>query len=355
MYELLKNRVRKRLITRIIIALVIIIGYLVGTGFGIVQFLKGPIILTPDMNYADYEGKYVTYDARCILSEYIRLEETNTTTKESKILDIGYFVFDEENGSFLGIQLDSKNELKMDQLIEESLDYYFQYTDILPEGIKVTGTLTKLEEEDLKFYNETLDYVFSEVPEYKQYAIPYSIIDDNIGGLENTTFYILTAIGIIAVLYLIYTIISFLSDKYKKNFDQFLSKNPSVSLHSIEADFSTAKQFGKDVWIGKQWTVFISGIHANILTNKDLVWAYYYYTRGKHAESLVRLFKKDKSQIDIHVSKKIAMEILEYYVERYPHMVIGYEKDLESLFKKEFNEFLEIKYNAAMAATEDEF
>ena len=355
MYELLKKRVQKRTITRIIIALVVIVVCMVGTDFAIFQVVKGPITLTPDMDYSEYEGKYVTYNARCILSEYVRIEETNTTTKKSKLLDIGYFVFDEENGSFLGIQLDAKNESKMDQLIDESLDYFFQYTDIQPDGIKVTGTLTKLEEEDLEFYNENLDYIFSEIPEYKQYAIPYTIIDGTIGGTETIMFYLFTAASIIAVLYIIYAIFSLFSDKYKKKLNQFLNDHPSVSSHTIEDDFSSATKFGKDIWVGKHWTIFISGVQSQILTNKDLVWAYYYYTRGRHAESLVRIFTKDKSSVDIHVSKKIAMQILDHYSTTQSHMVIGYDKDLESLFNAEFDEFLEIKYNAAIAATEDEF
>jgi hypothetical protein len=349
MYELLRKKVLKRTIIRIVISLVIIIAYFAFYGNDLIGVLSGPVKITEGINLEEYEGKVVTFDADCVLSEYIRFEEKNTKTFVKKLTDIGYLAFDEENGKFFGIQLGAKNETQMNSLMDESVDYFIGDTEDIPTGIKVTGTLVKLTGEERRHFNDTIDYLFANVPEFKDYVIPYVIVNGTIGSLNTTAFYIIGSIALFTLLHLIYVIVNFIRGKYTKEFDKYLQNNQTVSLSAIEADFEAAKQFGKEIWIGKNWTIFISGVHGHIHDNKDVIWAYYYQRTGKYSVSEVKLYKKDKTVASITASKKLSMEILEYYSETQPHMVIGYNKETEKLYQKNFNEFLEIRYNNAMA------
>ncbi|WP_097013954.1 DUF6709 family protein [Anaerocolumna aminovalerica] len=348
MYELLRKKVLKRTIIRMIIALVIIVAYLVYFRNELMGVLTGPVKITEGINLEEYEGKVVTFDANCVLSEYIIFEETNSRTYQRKLTHIGYLAFDEENGNFFGIQLDAKNETQMNLLMDKSIDYFVGDTDSIPVGIQVTGTLAKLKGEELKHFNNTIDYLFANVPDFKDYVIPYVIVNGTIGGINNTAFYIIGSIALVTFLYLIYVIVSFIRGKYTKNFDKYLQNNQTVSLSAIEADFQAAKMFGKEIWIGKHWTIFISGVHGHIHANKDIIWAYYYQRTGKSSVSEVKLYKKDKTITAISASKKLSMEILDYYSNTQPHMIIGYNKETEKLYHKNFTSFLDIKYNEAM-------
>lgn len=355
MYELLRKQIMKRTIIRVIIALVMIAVYFVMFQLTIIELIKGPAQITYDMDFAAYEGKQVTYDARCVLSEYVRIEESNTRTSATKVTDIGYLVFDEESGWLFGIQLKNKNEAGMDKLMEESIDYFLMYTDEQPEGIKVTGTLIKLEDDDLRYYNETIDYLFEEVPEWKDYAAPYAIVDGTIGGVTSVAFYIFTAAAVLILIYLIYIIACFFTGKYKKKINKFLEENPSVSFNHIESDFAAASLFGKGVWIGTRWTFYIDGIYASLIPNKDIVWAYYFRRTGKRSESHIKIYTKEKKYYQINGSEKLSMEILQHYARQFPHIVTGYDKELEKLYSKDFEKFLEIKYRTEAAASEFEF
>ncbi|WP_313133319.1 DUF6709 family protein [Anaerocolumna sp.] len=348
MYELLRKKVLKRTIIRIIVSLVIITVYLACYGKELMAVLTGPVKITEGINLEEYEGKVVTFDANCVLSEYIRFEEKNTKTFVKKITNIGYLAFDEENGKFFGIQLGAKKETQMNSLMDESVDYFIGNTEDIPAGIKVRGTLVKLKGEELRHFNSTVDYLFANVPEFKDYAIPYVIVNGTIGSDNATTFYVIGSVVLFTLLHLIYVIVNFIRRKYTKHFDKYLQNNQTVSLSAIEADFEAAKQFGKEIWIGKNWTIFISGVRGHIHDNRDIIWAYYYQRTGKYSVSEVKLYKKDKTIASIPAGKKLSMEILEYYGKTQPHMVIGYNKETEKLYQNNFNDFLEIKYNNAM-------
>lgn len=347
MLDLIKKRVFRKTITRIIIAIAIGVVSLFVSNFAVLDLIKGPIKLGAEMKYEDYEGKYVTYDARCVLSEYVRVESQNTETKKSTLTDIGYFVFDEDNGVFLGIKLDSVNEKDMDDLMDDSLNYFSGYSTEEPKGITVTGTLRKLTGEELGYYNETVEYLFSEFPEYIPFAIPFTIEDNTVAGIANHLVYISIAVTIISLLYALYVTITFLTQKYATNIKKYLDNNPSYSMQHMESDFLAAEKISDDVWVGRQWTIHIEGTKACVVTNKELVWAYYYKRTGKHAESKIKAFNTKKSMKVINVSEKNAMKILDIYGNHHAQMVVGYDKELEKLYNKDFNSFLNIKYNAA--------
>ena len=353
MFELIRKRAQMKTLSRVIGALIVIAISLLITNKAIVQMIQGPVAMDPEANYEDYEGKYVTYSANCILSEYVRVESKNRKTHVSKLKDIGYIVFDEANGSFLGIKLASANKEKMDTIIEESIDYFEGSTAAAPEEVKLTGTLIKIEGEELEFYEESLDYLFSNIPEYISYAIPYTVEDDTIAGIDKTIVYVFIAAMIIAFLYALFTIINFLRGNYKKHIEKYLEQNPTISIQRMESDFAASEKVGKDVWVGREWTIFMYRTYASLITNKDLIWAYYFQRTGKYAQSKVKTFNTKKQEVEIDVSEKLAKIILNNYVTNQPHIVVGYNKDLEKLFNKDLNAFLTIKYKTA--ATKEDF
>ena len=115
-------------------------------------------------------------------------------------------------------------------------------------------------------------------------------------------------------------------------------------------DFAQAHPIGKNAWVGRKWTVYVEGPKANILANRDLVWGYYFKQTGKYSVSQLRVFNMAKKMISINLSEDEAHEALKYYAEEQPHMIVGYTKELETSFQKNFTEFLNLKYNPAINA-----
>ena len=61
----------------------------------------------------------------------------------------------------------------------------------------------------------------------------------------------------------------------------------------------------------------------------------------------MRLYTAEKKLHHISLTEKNTQDALKIYLEEQPHMVIGYSKELEKLYNKKFNEFLDLKYNPA--------
>lgn len=64
------------------------------------------------------------------------------------------------------------------------------------------------------------------------------------------------------------------------------------------------------------------------------------------------VYTYDKKSVLISVNKEnIALEILQYIGDTMPWVVVGYNDDLNRLFRGNYSEFLELRYNSASTDT----
>lgn len=91
----------------------------------------------------------------------------------------------------------------------------------------------------------------------------------------------------------------------------------------------------------------MQGNKAKILANQNLIWGYYFRRTGRNSVSEMRLFTKERDRFGINLSEANTQEALRIYGAEQPHMVIGYSAELEKMYNKDFNAFLELKYNPA--------
>ncbi|MBE5960394.1 MAG: hypothetical protein E7256_03245 [Lachnospiraceae bacterium] len=357
MLEALKKKARKNTFTQIAIALAISIGSLIVSNFAIFTYLKGPVTFVPGADYADYEGKYVTYDVEYVLSDFMSYSTVNTKTNVETLKTLSYIVYDDADFWFFGAEFDKDMQDTLDAQMDETVDWLYGDIDQVSNKITVTGTFTKLEGEALTYYNETVAEIGEALEyDYSDIAMPYYIRDGRVGNTDIAGVYVYAALHVIPLIYAIYLAIRFLSGSYDKNLKKFVAANPRISMEQIEADFGSAEQVSKNVWVGRRFTLYTSGIYACILDNRKLVWAYYYKRTGKRAESMVRTFDINHKQMNINCSEAAADLILKNYASNQPHMVVGYSKEQENVYRKDFQTFLTYKYNDAVAAaSEDPF
>ena len=67
----------------------------------------------------------------------------------------------------------------------------------------------------------------------------------------------------------------------------------------------------------------------------------------ENSASQMRLFTTAKKMFSINLSEAETQEALKFYGEEQPHMVIGYSKELETCYQKNYEQFLNLKYNPA--------
>ncbi|MDE6960721.1 MAG: hypothetical protein K2P27_07655 [Lachnospiraceae bacterium] len=64
--------------------------------------------------------------------------------------------------------------------------------------------------------------------------------------------------------------------------------------------------------------------------------------------SQMQLYTADKKSIYISLSESLTKDALRYYGEEQPHMIVGYSAELEQAYRKNFQAFLDLKYNPVM-------
>lgn len=365
MLDVLKKKSRKSLTIRAIISIAIVIGLLALTDFAVFDVITGPTELDITAQPERYEGKYVTIDAQNFLTDYVEHTTTTTNTKtgsrSTSVDGNSYIVFnavdDYENGFsvwyYYSIYMKKDLKTQIYGLIDDTWNYWADETNTVapPAKLKVTGTWTKLEPQLERYYKETLEEMGIVESDYDVVYL-YTIDTSKLGGQSVGFFWACMVAALLLLIYFIINIAGIFSSKYAGNINKYLHNNPSVSLAAIEADFSQAHLVGKKAWVGRKWTVYIEGPKADILSNKELVWGYYFKQTGKYSSSQLRVFNKDKKMFSINLSESEAHEALKYYAEEQPHMVVGYTKELETSFQKNFTEFLNLKYNPAIQAEE---
>lgn len=354
MYETLKAMGKKRAVTRMIISLVVAAGILIFTKFGAIQLLTGPKQLDLTKDLASQAGQYVEYDANMIVGEYVRVVSQNTSTRQETLKSIGYLAYDYDTDLIFGIFSPAGQRRPLDQLMDAT-DSYWDGGGF-PDGLKVTGALIPIPSDEMSYFNSSV----GDLTGMEDYIFPYTIKTGHMPVLIGTSM----TTGLVAVLsvgavFLILLAISYLftmnSNKAVKNIENFISQNPGITQEMIEADFLTAEQITKQVWVGRRFTIYMGGLTANIINNADQVWGYYYQRTGRYAVSQAWLYDKNKKCTMINVSQADANRILENFVVNQPHVVIGYSKELEKLFKKEFDQFLALKYNVPEQSQEPNY
>ncbi len=368
MLETLRKKARKSNITRAIISIIAVVGILAVTKFAIFDVITGPTQIDITAAPETYEGKYVTIDAEYFLYDYV--DHTTTTKKKyggstTTINGQSYVafqsVYDYENTTstwyFYSVYLDKDQQDSMYTKIDEAFNYWEDEsgTTAPPDPVKVTGTWSKMDSQMERYFGQALAELGMEETEYDKFYF-YEIDTNKIGGVNPTLFWVLMAVTAGCALFGLLSIIGMFGNGYIKEIQKYLQKDNSTSMSAIEADFGQARTIGKNVWVGRQWTIYMNGNKAMILANKDLIWGYYYRRTGRNSVSEMRLYTKERKLFHIGLSESETQSALKIYAEEQPHMVIGYTSEIEKMYNKNFTDFLNLKYNPAKnAASADNY
>lgn len=345
MLNTLKKKILKNVLFKVMVALAVIGGGIVCAGQSLKDFVQGGIPISAKMDYEAAEGSYVSFNIVHVVDEYVRQSQRQTRTREEKLENISYLVYFKEDKSFFGAELPSSREEVMGGYIEETIQWLNQEINQTTFKVPIKGTWKALTGERLKFYKEVITEGLGE--EFLDMALPYYIDTSTVGTHKKSTIYIWGGLMVAAILYALYILISLFTGSHEKKIKKYLASHSDVSMDQIEEDFADATCVGRAIWVGKRWTIYTHGIYGRIEENKDIVWAYYYRPSGRSHESSLRLYNKNKKMASINATKAVAMEVINIYEKEQRHIVLGYSRQLKSMFSGNFQGFLDMRFNCA--------
>lgn len=361
MLETLRKKARKSHVIRAVISLVAAIAILIWTKFAVFDVITGASDLDVERNPALYEWKYVSVEADAVLSDYV--EHTTTTTRKyggSSTSTDGYSyivlesVPDYANNTstwyFYSVYMRKSEQSRMNLLMNKAWDYLEDETGTVapPDTFKVKGTWTPMEADMERYFRESLADMGLEEGEYDKFYF-YNLETDKLGGQYYVFFWVLQVVALALILYAVYNVIGIFGTGYAAAIHKYLRDNSTVSLADIDADFETAHPIGKETWVGRRWTVFIRGTKASIVTNRNLIWGYYFRRTGRNSVSEMRLYTTDGKITHVSLSEEQTKEALGYYANEQPQMILGYSDDLEKTWQKNFPAFMDLKYRPVMS------
>lgn len=337
--------------TRIIVLAVIIVIGLVAPMLAPINYIFGPKDLTgkKNLDYASYKGKYVEYDVKYTFGSYV--ETTSTTTQNgrkvsSKKVSYGYIAYNFEDNTCFAVELPIAQDKEMEKILEQTATYIYDQTEPT-RTVKVKGTMKAMDSKEKGYFTDSLEELEELFPGITDSAKYYKIVDGEVNGIKKE--YVLLIYYVIAILLMVivYTLIRVKTGGPDSKLKKFIAAMPGLTEEQVDADMNSAVRIGKNLWAGNRFTVWRVGLYINIINNKNLVWAYYYQRTGRNSVSQTRTFNKDHKMVAINISREDSDKLLQAYADTQPQMVLGYKKELEKQYNKDFAGFLNLRFNQA--------
>lgn len=353
MLEELRKKSLHSMRVRLIICVIIIVVCMVITKASFITYLKGPTKLDiyGEWDVEKLEGQYVTLEINIIYGGFADEFSVDKDTHVKTVTNNWYLCEKTDASGYadklFGIRIDSSDQDSVNAVMSDTTN---------TKSFQVTGTFKKLSGEMLQFFDETIEVWFDE--EGLDDALPYCIYDKTIRGMDYVWISFLTAIAFIALVYAVIVIINNLRGYHDRYINRYLKKNPNERMSGIEADYSSATVIDKDFRVGKKYFFYAKGGTMNLLLIEEQVWAYYYERTGNISVSQIRFYNLQHRKNAVNISNKsLSNSVLGVINTNFNHMVVGYDAKLKKMYKSNFQEFLNIKYNPARsaAATEDTF
>ena len=285
---------------------------------------------------------------------YMEEYSKNTKTNVTRTTDIYYVIWtgddDSEDYRYMGIKVPASYGGQVDRMAEATYNYEMSDT------IHFTGAVNKMSSEEYQYFREYFqesDWTDEEIDEY---TLPYYISVGALTGGAATSAYVIFGIGIALIVFGVIILLYALSGGDVKAF-QKEAATLGMSEMELEAEYAGARvMIQKDnLRIGRRLIFYMTGRRTRVIVNDKIVWAYQQSTThrtngiktGTTYEILVYLLNEKKARRINMPGEEKAGEVLQYMYENIPTAVVGYTDELLSLFNKDYQGFLNLRYHNA--------
>ena len=285
---------------------------------------------------------------------YMEEYSKNTKTNVTRTTDIYYVIWtgddDSEDYKYMGIKVPASYGGQMDRMAEATYNYEMSDT------IHFTGAVNKMSSEEYQYFREYFQESDWTDEEIDKYTLPYYISVGALTGGAATSAYVIFGIGIALIVFGVIILLYALSGGDVKAF-QKEAATLGMSEMELEAEYAGARvMIQKDnLRIGRRLIFYMTGRRTRVIVNDKIVWAYQQSTThrtngiktGTTYEILVYLLNEKKARRINMPGEEKAGEVLQYMYDNIPTAVVGYTDELLSLFNKDYQGFLNLRYHNA--------
>lgn len=275
-------------------------------------------------------------------------------TSSGQIYD--YYVIPYGENGFIAVRVDESKIDQMDSICDDTWEVLLGNAKSLSsQTVSVKGNVRVMDGDELYYYKDwfhAMEYTDDEMAEY---ALNYVLED---GAFANSIspmrLYIMTAASLVLAAIAVFMIVKAALGAYLKDIRKDFEQS-GLPESQIVSDYQSAKVISKDIRIGRLFTYNAVSTSPRAYLNKNMAWAYLYRTKhyrnglytGSSYNVLIFEANGTKQMGDIAAKKNLSEQILEYYANNFPHMVVGYSDDLKRLYHNDHNAFLALRYQQA--------
>lgn len=353
MFEQLRKKSIKKALPVVIIVGVIGLVMIVAEFSNLISLVRGHVefeSLAPD----EINGSLVV-DASIAVNFGSFMEEYKSYSNSSytRTTDVYYVIWtgDEyaQDYRYMAIKVPASYEKQMEAMAEAS--YNGEYST----PIQFSGAVNRLSSKEYEYFKEYFLYSGFTEEEFEEQTLPYYIdVDDLVDGSESvSTVYVITVLGLALFVAAVWMLVSALTGR-KLNAIKKDLEDAGISESSASCEYEAAPVLYKnsDLRIGARLTFYLSGSKPRAIANDKMVWAYQKTTThrtngiktGTTYQVVIYHFNRNAHMITVPNSEK-ALEVLNLIAQKMPWVVVGYDNDLNKMYQKDYQNFLDMRYN----------
>lgn len=350
MFEALRGKTIKRFLINTIglavIAAAFIFGFANGAyyaAFGYARFEA----LQPEKIRKQMVDIELTVNFGCCIEE----QEYGENSNVGKTTFLYYTIWtgDEaaEDFRYMAIKVPVSYRRQMEDMAELTAQGYYA------DPLLLSGEITEMDDEEYACFREYFDdYDFSE-EDIQDMTLPY-YINVAVKGSTNAKNLLGFSAGAVLLILAIARCIKAANGGFLKKLRRDIAA-AGYSEASAEIDFATAQIYTKKetIRIGRLFIYYVQEETARAIPIKDLVWVYKAKTIHKvefipvaKTYALNAYVDGSKMPTELKVPNEAAAdEILSAIEQRFPWVVVGHSKELAALWEKNYQEFLNLRFN----------
>ena len=358
MFQELKKKSWKKSILATIIILAVAVLIWLNSLDGVFDLIMGPQTLE-EIEVEDINSQYVETDIYFVMdcfAEYVT-KSSQTNIERTQWL---YYIIPVGDEEYMAVRVNPEVGDILDDICDETWDY-LMYNIYPVTTYHMTGKITRMSDEELTHYYDWFEEAGFTQAEIDQYALPYMIQNNMVGGAVFSAGVpeAIVPFAIVGLLFFVWGVVRIVkaaTGGYQKNIKNFILKNPGISGEMVSADYAAAEDLGA-MKIGRLFTVFNKGKKSYILKNEEIAWAYLQRTthrrNGVHTGTTyaVVLRTMDKKMYTIGLANEdMVMRALEQYAIVAPGVVLGYSEDRKKAYNADVASFVRKEQELRAAA-----
>lgn len=278
-------------------------------------------------NLGQYSGQMVQMEIRDVLDIYAQ-----TTQDSSEVISRELVILTPDEQHLMGVVFLERDYKRY----KDSLFALNRYTGPPQNAptFSVVGTLKPMDSESVQFFDETLKESGYSLDLAAHY---YLKVNSTPSGNDTWVVLVMSLICIGAVMWALWSLIYSISGLGQRRIKKFCSQaeDPAYCMDVLENEFSQCLDL-KQAALTPNYILYNRGVRSYILPVADVVWAYQKTTRTNGVATGFALMLGTvgkKSATEIPLTKKTIDPALDYVFYSYPGVAMGYNADLQSLYR----------------------